>query len=34
MHRLVDRGIITKNERLALVDADVPATQRHNAVVC
>ena len=33
MRRLVERGIITKPERLALVDADIPATQRHNAVV-
>ncbi|GMH61657.1 hypothetical protein TL16_g03304 [Triparma laevis f. inornata] len=33
MRRLVDRGVITKNEREALVEADIPATQRHNAVV-
>ena len=33
MRRLVDRGIITGEEREALVDAKVPATQRHNAAL-
>uniref|UniRef100_A0A7S2XP54 Bestrophin homolog n=1 Tax=Attheya septentrionalis TaxID=420275 RepID=A0A7S2XP54_9STRA len=33
MRRLVDRGVLTPQERQVLVDAEVPATQRHNAVV-
>merc|ERR1712232_1149350 len=33
MRRLVERGLLTPNERQALIDADIPATQRHNAVL-
>ena len=33
MRRLVDRGIITDDERVSLMEAEVPATQRHNAVL-
>ena len=33
MRRLVERGILTAKEREILSDADVPATQRHNAVL-
>jgi len=33
MRRLVERGLITPMERQILVDADIPATQRHNAVI-
>uniref|UniRef100_A0A6U5LRR5 Uncharacterized protein n=1 Tax=Grammatophora oceanica TaxID=210454 RepID=A0A6U5LRR5_9STRA len=33
MRRLVERNLLTKNELKALIDADIPATQRHNAVV-
>ena len=33
MRRLVERGIITPREREILSDAEVPATQRHNAVL-
>lgn len=30
MRRLVDRGLLTPTERKILLDAEVPATQRHN----
>ena len=33
MRRMVERGILTAQERQVLVDAEVPATQRHNAVI-
>ncbi|GMI61956.1 hypothetical protein ScalyP_jg805 [Parmales sp. scaly parma] len=33
MRRLVERGLITKEEREALCNESVPATQRHNAVI-
>ena len=33
MRRLVERGILTSKEREILSDAEVPATQRHNAVL-
>lgn len=33
MRRLVERGILTAKEREILCDAEVPATQRHNAVL-
>jgi hypothetical protein len=33
MRRMVERGLLTPAEREALVAAEVPATQRHNAVV-
>ena len=33
MRRLVERGLLTPSERLALVEAELPATQRHNAVM-
>jgi hypothetical protein len=33
MRRLVERGLLTPGERQALVEAEVPATQRHNAVI-
>lgn len=33
MRRLVERGILTSKEREVLSDAEVPATQRHNAVL-
>jgi hypothetical protein len=33
MRRLVDRGLLTASERRALVEADVPATQRHNSLL-
>lgn len=33
MRRLVERGLMTPVEREILVDADIPATQRHNAVL-
>jgi len=33
MRRLVERGILTPREREILTDAEVPATQRHNAVL-
>ena len=33
MRRLVERGLLTAQEREVLVDAEVPATQRHNAVL-
>jgi predicted membrane chloride channel (bestrophin family) len=33
MRRLVERGILTPKEREILTDAEVPATQRHNAVL-
>ena len=33
MRRLVERGLLTAQEREILVDAEVPATQRHNAVL-
>jgi len=33
MRRLVERGLLTPAEREALVNAEVPATQRHNALL-
>jgi hypothetical protein len=33
MRRLVERGLITPAEREILITADIPATQRHNAVL-
>jgi Bestrophin, RFP-TM, chloride channel len=33
MRRLVDRGLMTSLEREVLVAAEIPATQRHNAVL-
>jgi hypothetical protein len=30
---LVERGILTPKEREILLDAEIPATQRHNAVL-
>jgi hypothetical protein len=33
MRRLVERGLLTAAEREVLVDAELPATQRHNAVL-
>ena len=33
MRRLVERGLLTAMEREILVEADIPATQRHNAVL-
>ncbi|GKZ01478.1 hypothetical protein MPSEU_001098400 [Mayamaea pseudoterrestris] len=33
MRRLVERGLMTAREREILVDADIPATQRHTAVL-
>jgi hypothetical protein len=33
MRRLVERGLLTAGEREVLVDAELPATQRHNAVL-
>ena len=33
MRRLVERGILTPKEREILTDAEIPATQRHNAVL-
>lgn len=33
MRRLVERGILTQKEREILTDAEIPATQRHNAVL-
>lgn len=33
MRRLVERGLLTAQEREVLVHAEVPATQRHNAVL-
>ncbi|KAL7472106.1 hypothetical protein ACHAXS_012429 [Conticribra weissflogii] len=33
MRRLVERGILTSKEREILTNAEVPATQRHNAVL-
>lgn len=33
MRRLVERGLLTSQERRVLVDAEIPATQRHNAVL-
>lgn len=33
MRRLVERGILTPKEREILSEAEVPATQRHNAVL-
>ena len=33
MRRLVDRGIITENERQVLSDVQVPVTQRHNVLL-
>lgn len=33
MRRLVERGLLTTNEREILVNAEIPATQRHNAMI-
>ena len=33
MRRLVERGLMTASEREILVDAEIPATQRHTAVL-
>ena len=33
MRRLVERGLLTASEREILVDAEIPATQRHTAVL-
>jgi hypothetical protein len=33
MRRLVERGLMTSSERDALVAAEIPATQRHNAIL-
>lgn len=33
MRRLVERGLMTPTERQVLVDAEIPATQRHTAVM-
>jgi predicted membrane chloride channel (bestrophin family) len=33
MRRLVERGLLTTQEREVLVDAEIPATQRHNALI-
>eukprot|EP00566_Odontella_aurita_P004178 CAMPEP_0113542620 /NCGR_PEP_ID=MMETSP0015_2-20120614/9711_1 /TAXON_ID=2838 /ORGANISM="Odontella" /LENGTH=1232 /DNA_ID=CAMNT_0000442703 /DNA_START=10 /DNA_END=3708 /DNA_ORIENTATION=+ /assembly_acc=CAM_ASM_000160 len=33
MRRMVERGLLTSQERQVLVDTEVPATQRHNAVL-
>lgn len=33
MRRLVERGLLTQREREILIEADLPATQRHNAVL-
>jgi hypothetical protein len=33
MRRLVERGLMTAMEREILVEAEIPATQRHNAVL-
>ena len=33
MRRLVERGILTAKEREILTEAEIPATQRHNAVL-
>ena len=33
MRRLVERGLLTPLERTVLVEAEVPATQRHNAII-
>jgi hypothetical protein len=33
MRRLVERGLMTPSEREILITADIPATQRHNAVL-
>ena len=33
MRRLVERGILTPKEREILIDSEIPATQRHNAVL-
>ena len=33
MRRLVERGLMTPQEREVLVDCEIPATQRHNAVL-
>ena len=33
MRRLVERGLMTPQERQILIDAEIPATQRHNAVL-
>lgn len=33
MRRLVERGLITAQEREVLVNSELPATQRHNAII-
>ena len=33
MRRLVERGLLTAQEREVLVDAEIPATQRHNCLI-
>ncbi len=33
MRRLVERGLLTAQERQVLVDAEIPATQRHNCII-
>ena len=33
MRRLVERGLMTSQERQVLVDASIPATQRHSAIL-
>eukprot|EP00522_Entomoneis_paludosa_P013868 CAMPEP_0172447998 /NCGR_PEP_ID=MMETSP1065-20121228/7106_1 /TAXON_ID=265537 /ORGANISM="Amphiprora paludosa, Strain CCMP125" /LENGTH=1380 /DNA_ID=CAMNT_0013199371 /DNA_START=174 /DNA_END=4316 /DNA_ORIENTATION=- len=33
MRRLVERGLLTPQEREVLVDCELPATQRHNAIL-
>ena len=33
MRRLVERGLLTAQERQVLVDAEIPATQRHNSLI-
>lgn len=33
MRRLVERGLMTTTEREVLVAAEIPATQRHNAIL-
>ena len=33
MRRLVERGLMTPQEREILIDAEVPATQRHNCIL-
>jgi len=33
MRRLVERGLMTASEREVLLEAEIPATQRHNAIL-